>query len=56
MLAGQTCVKVTIMNFDGKLSKWLKISSHDGFEGWLYGEFAWPAMIEFGDNSAISPL
>jgi len=32
------------MNFDGKFGKWLKISNHDGLEGWPYGEIAWPDM------------
>jgi len=34
----------SVMNVDGKFGKWLKISNHDGLEGWLYGELAWPDM------------
>ena len=33
-----------VMEFEGKFGKWLKISNHDGLEGWLYGELAWPDM------------
>jgi SH3-like domain-containing protein len=46
----------SVMNFDGKFGKWLKISNHDGLEGWLYGELAWPEMFESLDESTISPL
>ena len=50
MLAGRTCLTApninkdivakldysSVMNFDGKFDKWLKINNHDGIEGWLY--------------------